>query len=86
MVGDEAAPLRAYLEITYPLKEGKIGNWEDMEHLWTYCFEKKLNLPKNKKDKQILLTEAALNPLKNREKMGEIMFEKYDFGGVMFEY
>ena len=45
MVGDEAAPLRAFLEITYPLKEGKIGNWEDMEHLWTYCFEKKLNLP-----------------------------------------
>lgn len=53
MVGDEAAPLRAYLEISYPLKEGKIGNWEDMEHLWTYCFESKtkLNLPKNKKDK-----------------------------------
>ena len=51
MVGDEAAPLRAFLEITYPLKEGKIANWEDMEHLWTYCFEKKLNLPKNKKDK-----------------------------------
>lgn len=24
--------------------------------------------------------------MKNREKMGEIMFEKYDFGGVMFEY
>jgi len=22
MIGDEASPLRAYLEITYPLKEG----------------------------------------------------------------
>lgn len=57
-----------------------------MELLWDYCFTKKLGLPENKQDKKILLTEAALNPSKNREKMGQIMFEKYDFGGVMFEY
>jgi len=86
MVGDEASPLRSFLEITYPLKEGKILNWEDMEALWDYCFDNKLKLPEDKKGHQILLTEAALNPVKNREKMGEIMFERYDFGGVMFEY
>jgi actin-related protein 2 len=57
-----------------------------MEHIWDYCFHKKLGLPEDKSDKQILLTEAARNPLKNREKMGEIMFEKYSFGGVLFEY
>ena len=33
-----------------------------------------------------MLTEPAKNPVSNRQKMGEIMFEKYDFGGVMFEY
>jgi len=86
MVGDEAAPLRSFLEINYPLKEGKIQNWEDMEALWDYCFDVKLGLPKDKSGHQILLTEAALNPLKNREKMGEIMFERYNFGGVLFEY
>jgi len=32
------------------------------------------------------LTEPANNPNKNREKMGEIMIEKYGFGGVLFEY
>jgi len=86
MVGDEANPLRAFLEIEYPLKEGQIKNWDDMEALWDYCFHTKLGLPESKKDKRILLTEPAKNPMKNREKMGEIMFEKLDFGGVMFEY
>ena len=38
MLGEEAAPLRAYLKISYPLKEGKILNWDDMEALWDYCF------------------------------------------------
>jgi len=57
-----------------------------MELLWEYCFTKKLGYGDDKKDKRILLTEPAGNPLKNREKMGEIMFEKYDFGGVMFEF
>ena len=87
MVGDEAAPLRSYLEITYPLKEGKINDWNDMEILWDYTFHKKLGLNEgNKDDKRVLLTEPALNPKKNREKMGEIMFEKFGFGRVMFEY
>ena len=86
MIGDEAAPLRNYLEIKYPLKEGKIGDWDDMEILWEYCFENKLGLGKDKSDKRVLLTEPALNPMKNREKMGEYMFEKFNFGGVMFEY
>jgi actin-related protein len=33
-----------------------------------------------------LLTEPALNPDANKAKMKEIMFEKYNFGGIMFEY
>merc|ERR1712038_2172116 len=35
--------------------------------------------PKNSK---ILLTEPPLNPSKNREKMVEVMFENYQFGGL----
>ena len=31
---------------------------------------------------KILLTEPPMNPLKNRERMCEVMFEKYDFGGA----
>jgi actin-related protein 2 len=45
--------------------------------LWEYGIKKKLNIdPKNER---ILLTEAALNPQKNREQMCEIFFEKFGF-------
>lgn len=62
MIGDEAAPHRAFLNISYPLNEGKVTSWEQMEMLWEYCFEKKLGLPKDKSDKLIILTEPAKNP------------------------
>jgi actin-related protein 2 len=45
MVCDEAAPLRSFLEIKYPLIEGQIKNWDDMEIIWNYCFFQKLGLP-----------------------------------------
>ncbi len=40
---------------------------------------------KNIPDCKILVTEAALNPKKNREKMAELIFEKHGFAGCMFE-
>ncbi|CAH1717579.1 unnamed protein product [Chironomus riparius] len=78
MVGDEASQLRSMLEISYPMENGMVRNWEDMCHVWDYTFgPKKMNVdPENTK---ILLTEPPLNPLKNREKMIEVMFEKYGF-------
>lgn len=78
MVGDEASQLRSLLEVSYPMENGVVRNWEDMCHVWDYTFgEKKMNIdPTNTK---ILLTEPPMNPTKNREKMIEVMFEKYGF-------
>jgi hypothetical protein len=38
MVGDEAAAQRHGLEVTYPVDNGVIRNWDDMELLWNYTF------------------------------------------------
>ena len=78
MVGDEASKLRSMLEVSYPMDNGMVRNWEDMMHVWDYTFgPEKLNLePENCK---ILLTEPPMNPTRNREKMIEVMFEKYGF-------
>ena len=38
MVGDEASKLRSMLQITYPLDNGIVRNWEDAEHVWNYTF------------------------------------------------
>lgn len=73
MIGDEATPFRSYLELSHPLKEGKVTNWDDLILLWDYAFNTKLKC--NTADESILMTEAALNPDENRRKMIEICFE-----------
>ncbi|RYG46678.1 hypothetical protein EON67_09290, partial [archaeon] len=77
MVGDEAAALRRALEISYPVENGIVRNWTDMEHVWSYLFNEKMKL--DPKEHKILLTEAPLNPHENRKIMMEKMFEKYGF-------
>lgn len=81
MIGDEASELRQLLEISYPMENGIVRNWDDMILLYDYIFgEKKMNIdPRHSK---ILLTEPPLNPTKNREKMVEVMFEKYGFRAI----
>ncbi|PAA49704.1 hypothetical protein BOX15_Mlig010197g4, partial [Macrostomum lignano] len=81
MVGDEAAEVRQMLQVNYPMENGIVSNWTDMLHLYDYIFgPKKMNLdcPNTK----VLLTEPPMNPAKNRERMIEAMFEKYNFAGV----
>ncbi|KAI9092697.1 actin family [Phlyctochytrium arcticum] len=78
MVGDEAAKLRSMLQISYPMENGIVRNWDDMLHLWNYTFDK-IGV-EDYGSKKILLTEPAMNPRKNREKMCEVMFENYGFG------
>jgi len=81
MIGNEASALRSYLECNYPMENGIVRNWEDMEHIWDHTFgPEKLNIDPN--NSKVLLTEPPLNPLRNREKMIEVMFEKYGFDSV----
>jgi actin-related protein 2 len=83
MVGDEAVANRRALEISYPLENGIVRNWEDMEHVWSYLFAEKLRTPTE--GKRVLLTEAPMNPKENKRKMLEVMFEKYGFGFAQLE-
>ena len=79
MIGDEASKLRSYLELSYPMENGIVRNWDDMETIWSYTFDKLNIKPDNSK---ILLTEPAMNPKQNRKRVYETMFEKYDFHGA----
>ena len=80
MVGDLASEYRSYLQLTQPMEHGIVKNWEDMKHLWDYTFQEKLRV--DTAGRKVLLTEPPMNPTKNREKMCEVMFEDYQFGGV----
>jgi len=79
-VGTRAAELRNYLQISQPMEHGIVKNWEDMKILWDYTFSEKLRV--DPRGRKILLTEPPMNPKANRQKMCEVMFEEYGFGGV----
>jgi actin len=74
-VGDEAQTKRGILNLKYPIEHGVILNWSDMEKIWDYTFFNELRVSPN--EHPVLLTEPALNPKANREKMTQMMFEIY---------
>jgi len=80
MVGDEASIARHMLKVTYPIENGIVKEWNDIEHIWDYTFNEKLKV--DTRQCKILLTEPPLNPHKNRQLMLQKMFEKYQFQGV----
>jgi actin beta/gamma 1 len=75
-VGEEAMNLRGVLKLVYPIAHGIVNDWDAMEKIWHYTFHNDLRV--NPNEHPVLLTEAPLNPAKNREKMAEIMFETFN--------
>merc|ERR1712137_238606 len=73
-VGEGVAPLAGAVKIRYPLAHGKVTRWDDLELLWDHTFDM---LNAEPAAHPVLLTEPPLNPNSNRERMMEIMFEKY---------
>ena len=74
-VGDEAQNRRGILSLRYPIEHGIILDWNDMEHIWEHVFYHELRISPDQHP--CLITEAPLNPKSNREKMVEILFEKF---------
>jgi actin-related protein len=64
------------LQLNYPLEHGIIQNWDDLEAIWAHTFNNVLRV--DSRDNPIMLTEAPRNPKANREKMAQILFEKYN--------
>ncbi|KAM8927511.1 actin-5-like [Pelodytes ibericus] len=74
-VGEEAQSMRGVLSLIYPVEHGIITCWEDMEKIWRHVYDCELQIKSS--EKPVLLSEAPLNPLHNREKMTELMFESF---------
>lgn len=74
-IGEEAQSKRGILSLNYPIDHGIVTCWDDMERIWRHVYDYELRIKAS--ERPVLLTEAPLNPLQNREKMTEIMFEGF---------
>ncbi|KAL0450819.1 UNVERIFIED_CONTAM: Actin-related protein 2 [Sesamum latifolium] len=83
LVGDACLKWRHQLDVSYPVNNGIVQNWDDMGHVWDHAFFSELKV--DPKECKILLTDPPLNPSKNREKMVEVMFEKYNFAAIFIQ-
>ncbi|RXN06161.1 Actin cytoplasmic [Labeo rohita] len=73
-VGHDAQHMRGVLTLKYPIRNGIVSNWDEMEMIWHHTFQQLCVSPE---DHPVLLTEAAMNPLQNRQRMVELMFEAF---------
>lgn len=67
-IGKEATEkYKGVIKLRYPIEhgciKGEIRDWDDMEKIWTYIFEK---LDVNPKEHPVLLTEPPHNNVNNR--------------------
>ena len=75
-IGDEAFARRGVLRLRYPVEHGVVTNWDDMERIWHHTFYNELRIPPE--EHPVLLTEPALNPKANRERMTQLMMETFN--------
>lgn len=75
LVGDESIK-----DIIYPIRHGIIKDFDSMEKIWEHTFKNELRVPSD--DKNILLSDTPIAPKINREKITQLMFEKFNVNGL----
>lgn len=79
-IGNEAFDHTSTHTLNYPIREGLVDDWDNMERLWQRCIFKYLR--SEPEDHYFLLTEPPLNTPENREATAEIMFETFNVPGL----
>jgi actin-related protein len=74
-VGEEVQNNYDRVYLHYPIERGLVKRWDDMEKLWSYLFELEVGVKPS--EQPVLVTETSVNPRDTREKIAEIMFEKF---------
>ncbi len=73
-VADECQSKRDILNLTQPIQNGLIHDWDDLELIYSHIFTK---LDLSPKEQPVLLTEHSSSTQTHREKLTELMLEKF---------
>uniref|UniRef100_UPI0035900855 uncharacterized protein isoform X3 n=1 Tax=Myxine glutinosa TaxID=7769 RepID=UPI0035900855 len=81
-IGNDAQAMRGALALHYPMENGVVSSWEDMETIWRYVYEHHLKLPVD--ERPILLSEAPLTSFGHREHAAELLIESLGVPALYF--
>jgi actin-related protein 3 len=79
-IGKDAEIKRSNYDLSYPIADGIISSWDNMEKYWQRCIYQYMSC--DPEDHYFLLTEPPLNPPENREFTAEIFFETFNVPGL----
>jgi centractin len=82
--GDNCSPYLGVLKLYYPIQHGAFTNERDISLIFNHIFSKLGLEPDEIHNHPLLITEPILNPKDNREKISQILFEKYGVPGLIF--
>ena len=74
-IGDDAQ--QDVLDFKYPIINGIVSDWEDMEKIWHHTFYNQLRVDP-REVQGVVVTDQPKNPKKNRECMLTSMFETFE--------
>lgn len=62
--GDEALEYSDELEFNYPIKEGRVVHWDNMERIWHHVYYKELKVAPE--ERPLLLACSTSTPMKEK--------------------
>jgi actin-related protein 2 len=77
MISDQTIAMRSYLDLSLPVEQGIVQNWDDEQLVLDYIFKHKLAI--DPADHPLLIAEAPLTLIADRKKMLEIFYEVFGF-------
>eukprot|EP01125_Pyxidicula_operculata_P003535 TRINITY_DN1456_c0_g1_i5.p1 TRINITY_DN1456_c0_g1~~TRINITY_DN1456_c0_g1_i5.p1 ORF type:complete len:317 (-),score=34.22 TRINITY_DN1456_c0_g1_i5:186-1136(-) len=72
------------MTLDYPIKRGKITNFDDLSEIWNHMFFNELRVAPE--EVRVLMSDHPYAPLRDREKMAEIMFETFNITELAIEH
>jgi centractin len=76
-VGAKVQHHRGLFRMQYAMEHGVVSDWGAMHRIWQHVYSKDM-LNVQSEDHPVLLTEAPLNPVANRQRAGEVFFEAFN--------
>jgi len=81
-IGADAMQKRAALNLKWPVQDGVVTEWGEMEKLWRHTFDNELRMAigGDKDDTDchgVLLTDSPTNSKQNREQLLQVMFDTF---------